>query len=545
MNPYFVTGFIDSIKEECFFILLTRSRDSKLGWNIRINFQIKVNIKDRELLAKIQGVLGGVIINNTKSSSILRITSISEIIDTIIPHFDKYPLMTQRQEEFELFKEVALIIHNKQHLTEQGFREILSLKAGMRNGLTKLLVENFPNTLPKFYGDKVNKNLPKYLDPYWIGGFTEGKGSFKIEIEKPLTSSSVKLNFQVIVNESDKELLALLINQFNCGTIIAEASLYKIFTVTNFEDISNIIVPFFQKYPLQGIKNLDLDVFIKVAGLIKNKKAKLTSTELYGILGRNLARSPSISDPLSTFLIPALVYSNADTAKAGISLDNRGRSGVYSWVNNESGSRYVGSSADLSKRLGQYYNLEHLMKVNMSIYKALLKYGHSKFSLEILEYCDVNLTIEREQYYIDLLKPRYNMLKVAGSPLGYKHTPEAIAKIRLSSIGRKHSEETKAILRAANTGRTVSEDIKSKIRSSILKAQFKHSESAKFKIGKSSLARLGWVNYVTNVKTGITVSYPSRLKAAAALNMSPLTLKRYIESGKIYKNTYKITVDKP
>jgi len=30
--------------------------------------------------------------------------------------------------------------------------------------------------------------------------------------------------------------------------------------------------------------------------------------------------------------------------------------------------------------------------------------------------------IEREQYYIDLLNPEYNILKIAGSRLGVKHT---------------------------------------------------------------------------------------------------------------------------
>jgi len=45
------------------------------------------------------------------------------------------------------------------------------------------------------------------------------------------------------------------------------------------------------------------------------------------------------------------------------------------------------------------------------IYKALLKYGYSKFSLEILEYCDPKDLTKREQYYLDLLKPNYNILK--------------------------------------------------------------------------------------------------------------------------------------
>ena len=40
----------------------------------------------------------------------------------------------------------------------------------------------------------------------------------------------------------------------------------------------------------------------------------------------------------------------------------------------------------------------------MSIYKALLKYGYSGFQLEILEYCKPEDAIEREQYFIDLVR---------------------------------------------------------------------------------------------------------------------------------------------
>jgi hypothetical protein len=42
--------------------------------------------------------------------------------------------------------------------------------------------------------------------------------------------------------------------------------------------------------------------------------------------------------------------------------------------------------------------------------------------LEILEYCDPDKVVSREQYYIDLLKPQYNILKVAGSLVGFKHS---------------------------------------------------------------------------------------------------------------------------
>ena len=54
----------------------------------------------------------------------------------------------------------------------------------------------------------------------------------------------------------------------------------------------------------------------------------------------------------------------------------------------------------------------------------------SKFSFEILEYCNTNNVLAREQYYIDLLKPEYNIAEIAGSTLGYKHTSESLAKMR-------------------------------------------------------------------------------------------------------------------
>jgi len=61
------------------------------------------------------------------------------------------------------------------------------------------------------------------------------------------------------------------------------------------------------------------------------------------------------------------------------------------------------------------------MKNRSIINNALLKYGYAKFSLEILEYCEPIKCIKREQYYFDLFKPEYNLLKTAGSLLGYKH----------------------------------------------------------------------------------------------------------------------------
>ncbi len=126
------------------------------------------------------------------------------------------------------------------------------------------------------------------------------------------------------------------------------------------------------------------------------------------------------------------MYTNADIQKTQILKKNNGKSGVYCWKNKENEDFYIGSSTDLEKRLKYYCSLSYLKneKKNKSIiYKSLLKYGYSKFSLQILEYCEPSDCIKKEQYYIDLLKPKYNILKTAGSSLGFKHSEETLAKL--------------------------------------------------------------------------------------------------------------------
>ena len=102
---------------------------------------------------------------------------------------------------------------------------------------------------------------------------------------------------------------------------------------------------------------------------------------------------------------------------------------------------YVGSSINLGGRFKDYFNISHISnpkRSNSIIHRALLKYGYSNFQLEILEFCDPNLCLEREQHYINLLKPRYNILKKAGSSLGFKHSEETRAKMSSTKTGEKH-----------------------------------------------------------------------------------------------------------
>jgi excinuclease UvrABC nuclease subunit len=163
-----------------------------------------------------------------------------------------------------------------------------------------------------------------------------------------------------------------------------------------------------------------------------------------------------------------VTYLNADEDKVNILAQNRGKTGVYCWTNKINGNIYIGGSVNLSVRMYNYYSLGSLVKSNRTIDKAILKYGFSNFRLDILEYSDKHNVLEREQYYMDLLKPRYNIVQKAGSTLGYKHTSESLAKMRdfvLSTEVRDRKALSTVNATAARKISIIVEDIETNVKS--------------------------------------------------------------------------------
>lgn len=141
--------------------------------------------------------------------------------------------------------------------------------------------------------------------------------------------------------------------------------------------------------------------------------------------------------PIVFYNTPKVLYINAKSEKQNMLFENKGQCGIYIWINKLNGNRYVGSAKDLgdlkSGRLDRYFRPSYLTNSSLgssAIRSALLKYGHENFMVGILEYTTYDELVLREQFYIDLLSPEYNILNLAYSSLGYKHTEESLNKIR-------------------------------------------------------------------------------------------------------------------
>lgn len=149
---------------------------------------------------------------------------------------------------------------------------------------------------------------------------------------------------------------------------------------------------------------------------------------------------------------PIKIYKNFYEMKIQILEDNTYKSGIYKFSNNLNGKSYVGSSINLKNRFLRYYNYSYIsfVKNELTISRALIKYGYLNFSLEILEYCETINLLSREQFYLDLLKPEYNIAKIAGSTLGIKLSEERKKAISVSLKGKYCGELSKSWGRKAS-----------------------------------------------------------------------------------------------
>jgi hypothetical protein len=191
-----------------------------------------------------------------------------------------------------MFSRLWRLIKQKEHLTEKGLLEILSLKGSLNLGLPENIKIVFPNIKIKERPKYIFKGIPS---SFWISGFINGDGSFHIVFRR---TGSVFLRFSVHLHIRDLEVLEGIWtyfkgnNSFTKKIILSKNSANL--QITKYSDIINIIIPFFENNPILGMKSLDFEDFKKVSKIIETREY-LTKPSMYNKIvkiksGMNLAR---------------------------------------------------------------------------------------------------------------------------------------------------------------------------------------------------------------------------------------------------------------
>lgn len=230
-------------------------------------------------------------------------------------------------------------------------------------------------------------------------------------------------------------------------------------------------------------------------------------------------------------IIPFVSYYNIDISKAIILKANARKSGIYRWNNLITGKSYVGSSINLASRLSIYYSEKAMLsKLNTRIsiiYSAILKHGYANFSLDILEYCEIDVLIKREQYYVDLLNPEYNILKVANSKLGSKHSEKTKVKMSVNNTGINHPFYGKRHTYEAR--RSIGLSLKTIIRTNYIPKPVKAETRLKL-----SLRSHGVSVKIFDSSKKLVKEFPTITSTAEYFGVSNRTISRYLNNNNSY-----------
>lgn len=156
------------------------------------------------------------------------------------------------------------------------------------------------------------------------------------------------------------------------------------------------------------------------------------------------------------------------------------KSGIYKITNIITFDFYIGSAVYIKNRWANHRCLFRANKhANLYFQNTWNKYGEENFKFEVLEYCEKEKLIEREQHWLNYLKPKYNIVLTAQNMLGFKHTKEAKDKMR-----KPKSKTHKQNISHARIGMKFDDQHKSKISSSKLGKKINSEPSAKARLGK-------------------------------------------------------------
>lgn len=218
LHPNWVTGFTDA--EGSFLIDIRKRSKLKIGYGVEPCFQIIANIRDKELIENIKEFFHGVgnIKIDNKNRVYYIVKKLDDIINRIIPHFNQFPLLTNKRADFILFYQVIKILQIGDHKTKSGVDKILSIRSAMNRGLNPQLKETFPNII---IVERPTILVPKRINGDWLAGFVNGDGSFSINIREETADRGleIRLNFNITQHIRDFDLLKSFIDLLLCGNV--------------------------------------------------------------------------------------------------------------------------------------------------------------------------------------------------------------------------------------------------------------------------------------------------------------------------------------
>ena len=127
----YVSGFIDG--EGCFCVSFQPSGRHRFGWEVRPSFSVSQNADRAEVLYMIQTMFGCGFIRPDRSDKTVKfeVRNVGDLVVKVLPHFQRFPLVSSKQNDVDRFTRVCRIVEAGGHLELEGLEEIVGLAMDM------------------------------------------------------------------------------------------------------------------------------------------------------------------------------------------------------------------------------------------------------------------------------------------------------------------------------------------------------------------------------------------------------------------------------
>ncbi len=127
----YISGYADG--EGCFTVSIAPRATLAVGWEVRPSFSVSQNGDRAEVLHALQGYFGCGSIRPDRSDKTLKweIPKLDELVERVIPHFIRCPLLSAKRCDFERFAFVCCLMADGEHRSRPGLIKIVSIVRGM------------------------------------------------------------------------------------------------------------------------------------------------------------------------------------------------------------------------------------------------------------------------------------------------------------------------------------------------------------------------------------------------------------------------------
>ena len=132
LNTQWVVGFVDG--EGCFHIGINQNQEMKLGVQVLPELTVVQHEVDKQVLYALKKYFGcGVVRKSHGNKLCYRVRGHKNLLEKVIPFFEKHQLKTRKRVDFAKFRKVILLMEKGEHLTLEGVEKIREIKQTMNS----------------------------------------------------------------------------------------------------------------------------------------------------------------------------------------------------------------------------------------------------------------------------------------------------------------------------------------------------------------------------------------------------------------------------